>query len=773
MKRNVSERYARLLLKYPWPFIIFPLFLFSWGAVGALDIGINSSYRVFFGSNNPQLQAFDDFQSIYVKDDNVAVVIHHPTQVVFSNEVLATVLSLSQKLWKSEYVTRVDSITNYQHTDVIDDELIVNDLVESLPLSNAQLQIKESIALAEPLLRGLLLSSDGKTTQINARVLFPSLEENPNVASDIYASVKSLVKEERLKYPDINYYITGIVATNHAFARTPEDEMKKMIPLMLGLTVILLVLLVRSLWGVVLPLILVLFSVVFTLGVAGHFNILLTPVSFTFPQILLAIAIAYSIHIVVTYSRLRREGVEQDNAVVITIVKNLKPVFLTALTTAIGFFSMILNEVPPVRDLGVLVGTGVFFIFVFSVTFLPALLLICPCRIKPEISVVHPSDAYQKDWTISLGKFVVQNSRPLLYALILITVLGSIFILKLEYDDNPLNYFKVGNWHRDATEFVDANLTGVMFTDYSLLSGKENGITDPEFLSKVQAFARYVTTIPEVAHVNSIVPIIKRLNRNLHGDDPLFYRLPETSELAAQYLLLYTLSLPFGLDLTNQINVDYSSTRVTVMMHKVTGKRHIEILNQIDGWVKQNMPEVKAQGVGTWVMFTYLGQRVISGMINSLFLALILITLVCILTFRSIRFGLISLIPNALPIMLTFGVWGLLGDHIDFAVSIVATAALGVIIDDTIHLLVRYRKGLESGMLSGDAFKHALHDVGHALLFTSVILVVAFGLFLLSDFRVNSSMGAMISLSLAFALAFDFLCLPGVLMKLDGKKQLR
>ncbi len=468
------------------------------------------------------------------------------------------------------------------------------------------------------------------------------------------------------------------------------------------------------------------------------------------------------------YTRLRREGSNQKDAVRVTILKNLTPIFLTALTTSIGFLSMILNEVPPVQHLGILVGIGVLFIFVITVTFLPALLVVCPCGVKPMLASVA-GWPQQQVWTVSLGQFVVKNYRPLLYGLLLIVAGSSIFIARLELDNNPLNYFKIGTWHREATEFVDANLTGVTFTDYSLQSGQPNGITNPAFFAKVEAFTEYVGTFPEVAHVNSIVPIMKRLNKHLHADDPAYYRLPETKELAAQYLLLYTMSLPFGLDLTNQINVDYSSTRVTVTMHKVSGKRHMEILDEVEAWVATNMPEMNTQGVGTWVMFTYLSQRVIHGMINSLMLALVLITIVCVVTFRSLRLGLISLIPNALPILLTFGVWGMLGDHIDFAVSIVATAALGVIIDDTIHLLVRYQRSREDGKQRGQAFQYALHDVGHALLFTSIILVVGFGLFLLSDFRINSSMGAMISLSIAFALAFDFLCLPGILMKFDKK----
>ena len=764
----IAEWYGQVLLQYRWLFIFGSLLLFALGASGIPNAGFNSSYRVFFGPDNPQLLAFDEFQAVYVQDDNVAVVIHHPDESVFSNEVLETVRSLTAALWKTEYVTRVDSVTNFQHTQVTEDDLLVDDLVPALPLTQDELYAKQQIALAEPLLQGLLLSSDSRVTQVNARVLFPSLKENPNVASDVYVAVEQLIAHEQAVHPDIDYRIAGIVATNHAFAKTPEDEMGKMFPLMIGLTIICLALLVRSTWGVVLPLLVVLLTIMFTLGMSGHFGILLTAVSAAFPQILLAIAIAYSVHIVVSYTRLRREGLNRDDAVRMTIYKNLTPIFLTAITTAIGFLSMTLNEVPPVQDLGILVGVGVIFTFVIAVTFLPALLAVCPCGVK-AMPTPPPGGPEREEWTVLLGRFVVKHHRSLLYGLLFIVAGSSIFIARLELNNNPLNYFKIGTWHRDATEFVDANLTGVTFTDYSLQSGQPHGITDPAFLAKLEAFTEYVRTIPEVAHVNSIVPVMKRLNKNLHADDPAYYRLPDTQELAAQYLLLYTMSLPFGLDLTNQINVDYSSTRVTATMHKVNGKRHMEILDQIEGWVAANMPEVNTKGVGTWVMFTYLSQRVIHGMINSLMLALVLITIVCVVTFRSIRLGLISLVPNALPILLTFGVWGMLGDHIDFAVSIVATAALGVIIDDTIHLLVRYQRSREEGREHGQAFQYALNDVGHALLFTSIILVVGFGLFLLSGFRINSSMGAMISLSIAFALAFDFLCLPGILMKFDKK----
>ncbi|MFB3074152.1 MAG: RND family transporter, partial [Candidatus Methylomirabilales bacterium] len=406
----IAESYGRTVIRYPWLMIVGALLLFALGAAGLPKAGFNSSYRVFFGEDNPQLQAFDDFQAIYTKDDNVTVVIHHANKPVFSNDVLETVRDLTAALWKTAYVTRVDSVTNYQHTEVMEDDLIVDDLITRLPLSDAVLSAKERIALSEPPLNGLLLSPDGRVTQINARVLFPPLEENPNVASDIYVAVEQLIDQEREKHPEIEYRINGVVAINHAFAKTPEDDMKAMMPFMVGLIVVFLALLVRSTGGVVLPLVVVLLSIFFTLGLAGHLGLLLTPVSAVFPQILLAVAIAYSVHIVVSYTRLRRTGLTQEESVQTTLEKNLTPIFLTAVTTAVGFLSMTLNEVPPVRHLGILVGGGVLFTFVFSVTFLPAVLAICPCGIKPSRSMPDPLQGRppRSEWTDRLGQFAVR-----------------------------------------------------------------------------------------------------------------------------------------------------------------------------------------------------------------------------------------------------------------------------------------------------------------------------------------------------------------------------
>ncbi len=768
IKNVFTERYSQLVIQHPWLIVTACLLLFSLGAAGLPHAGFNSSYRVFFGKDDPHLQAFKEFEAIYANEDNIAVVLHHPQKPVFSNEVLQSVRDLTDALWKTSYITRVDSVTNFQHTEVVEDDFIVRDLIPPLPLTEAELRKKERIALNEPLAKGPLLSPDGSVTRINAKVLLPLQDQNPMGPSDLYAAVDQLIQWEREKHSDITYRISGAVAMIHAFSTVPRDDLRSMIPLMLGFTAVLMTVLVRSTWGVLLPLTVVLLSIVFTLGLSGHLGIQLTVISSTFPLILFAVVIAYSIHVVMGYTRSRRAGLNREASVEATIRKNLTPIFLSALTSSAGFLSLTLNEIPPIRDLGILVGSGVLFTFLMTVAFLPASLALCPCGIKftTPLDTQHGGESYS-DWTVWLGHIVTQKHTWLYYILLGLAVAGSLFIYRLELDNNPINYFKPGNWYRQSAEFVDAELGGSSYTEFSFDTGRSYGITNPTFLEQVEAFTEYLLTIPEVTHVNSIVPIMKRLNKNLHADDPSFYRVPDNQELAAQYLLLYTMSLPFGLDLTTRINVDYSSTRVTATLKKISAKRHLEILTQIEAWAAQHIPGLSVQGVGPWVMFSHQTERVIRELLKSLVLALMVISIACGLAFRSLRLGILSLMPNGLPILLTFGLWGIIGEYVDIGVSIVASAALGVIVDDTIHLLFGYRRAKERGIDKALAFRSALKEVGHELLLTTMILVVGFGLFLLSDFRMNATFGVMISSSLAIALVYDFLFLPGMLMRFD------
>jgi predicted RND superfamily exporter protein len=324
---------------------------------------------------------------------------------------------------------------------------------------------------------------------------------------------------------------------------------------------------------------------------------------------------------------------------------------------------------------------------------------------------------------------------------------------------------------RRDSDFTTKNLTGLYILDYSLDSGESGGISNPGFLKDVKAFTDWYRQQPEAIHVNTITDVFERLNKNMHADDPAWYRLPDDRNLAAQYLLLYEMSLPYGLDLNNQINVDKSATRMTVSLQTLSTNQVLALITRAETWIKDNTTHIKsADGSGPTVMFAHIGKRNIISMLGGTTMALIGISMILVIALRSIKIGLISMIPNLVPAAMGFGLWGLLVGEVGLALSVVTSMTLGIVVDDTIHFLSKYlRARREKGMGSQDAVRYAFTTVGRALVITSVVLVVGFSILALSSFKLNSGMGTLTAMVIALALVADFLLLPPLLMKIEEK----
>ncbi|MFQ5637183.1 MAG: RND family transporter [bacterium] len=316
------------------------------------------------------------------------------------------------------------------------------------------------------------------------------------------------------------------------------------------------------------------------------------------------------------------------------------------------------------------------------------------------------------------------------------------------------------------------NLTGIYGVEFSLGSGESGGISNPEYLAKLDEFAEWLRAQPEVIHVNSFSEVMKRVNKSMHGDDESWYRIPENRELAAQYLLLYELSLPYGLDLNNQINIDKSATRFTVTLDDLSSVQLREFSARSEQWLKENTPEYMfAYGVGPAVMFANISGRNIIGMLKSTTAALILISLSLMIALRSFKFGALSLIPNLVPAVLAFGIWGVTVGQINMALSMVMGMTLGIIVDDTVHFLTKYlRARREKNLSPEDSVRYAFSSVGLALVVTSVILVAGFAILTLSAFDMNAGMGKLTAVMIVVALLVDLLFLPPLLMKAESKK---
>jgi predicted RND superfamily exporter protein len=380
----------------------------------------------------------------------------------------------------------------------------------------------------------------------------------------------------------------------------------------------------------------------------------------------------------------------------------------------------------------------------------------------------NQSDSAILNW---LASFVTNRRKVVFWGTLVVIGVLTAGSLQIELQDDWVKYFDKSFHIRQATDFAEDNLTGFHTIEYSLNSGETGGISNPEYLAKVEEFANWFRQQAKVVNVNAITETMKRLNKNMHGNDNSYYRIPEQRDLAAQYLLLYEMSLPFGLDLNNYIDVDKSATRMKVILRGTTTKELREMEAKGNEWLKANAPaDMVTVASGLSVIWAHLSARNINSMLGGSFWALLLISGIMMLALRSIKLGLVSLIPNLAPAFMAFGIWGLLVGEAGLGITIIAAMTLGIVVDDTVHFISKYlRARREHSMDPTEAIRYSFNTVGKALWVTSLALVSGFMVLTLSGFRMNSDMGLMAAITITLALSLDFLFLPAILMKVDGK----
>ncbi|MEH6357353.1 MAG: MMPL family transporter [Pseudomonadales bacterium] len=762
---NFEQAFSNKVIQWRFPIIILCLVLVALSATGGKLLSFTTNYRVFFSADNPQLLAFDALEKTYSKNDNVMLVLAPKSGNVFTPETLALVEDLTEKSWQTPFSTRVDSLSNFQHTEAEEDDLIVRNLVENgATLSNEELDAIKTVALSEPLLAKRLVSPEGHVTAVNITIHLPGLneiEETPQVVN----FVRALADDIRAKHPDMEVYLSGVIMMNNAFSEATKTDLQTLVPVSFALMLLILAIMVGGISGTLATLLVIAFSIAAAMGLGARLGYPLSPPSASAPTIILTIAIANCVHILASFLQNMQQGQAKLDALRESLRINLQPVFLACFTTMLGFLTLNFSDVPPFRHLGNFVAIGVVVAFLLSVTFLPALISLLPVR-QRQVQQGHNM------LLVKLGDFVVKQRSRLLWGTLAVIALLITAIPKNELNDVFVHYFDPSITFRSDTDFTTENLTGVYTIEYSIESDESGGINNPEFLREASDFADWYRQQPEALHINTYTDIMKRLNKNLHGDDEQWYRLPEQRELAAQYLLLYEMSLPYGLDLNNQINIDKSATRMIATLKTISTNELIALEQRVQDWLTTNAPHIKqATGSGTAIMFAYIGKRNIVSMLIGASVALVLISLILLIALRSVKIGLISLVPNLFPAAVAFGVWGLFVGEVGLSLSIVMSMTLGIVVDDTVHFLSKYlRARREHNMSSEDAVRYAFKTVGRALFTTTFVLVAGFLVLALSSFQLNAGMGLLTAIVIIIALAIDFLLLPPVLMKFEERK---
>lgn len=760
MENNLSI----MLYKWRWMTSLLVLIPIYFLYTGQQYLGVAADYKVWFVDKNPELSDFVEIQKTYNKSDNVIFLIEAKDGEIFSADILHDLEWLTKEAWKVPYSIRVESITNYQHTFANGNELIVQDLIRnSQTYDAATIAAKKNIALNDPMLNKRFISNNSAVTSVNVTIDLPegSVDGNPKVA----AYARDLAKQLEEKNSSLTVRLSGLIMMDNALMEAAQRDMQTLSNWLYAVIIIGLILFLRSLTATLCVVVVLFLSTNATMGFAGWMGVKLTPPSAGSTTIVMTLVVANAVHLITTMFDSMRSGNTKELGIIASLRLNMLPILLTTLCTIVGFMSMHLLEVPPFHDLGNMVAMGVLCALVLSFTVLPALLSVAPFKVK----TVH-----EKNMNIikRSGDFIVSNSGKVALATGIVSI-GLILCIPLNsINDRIWEYFDESVDFRQSTDYAVQYLTGPYYLEYSLKTDTPGGISNPEYFSALEKFDAWLKQQDEVLHVQSMAHTLKKLNMNLNGGGSEDYQVPDNTKAISQYLLLYELSLPYGLDLNNQIDFNKSASKVLVSLTNLSNADYFAFYNKVNDWLIENVPEYTAVAGSPTFMFANIGKRAVMQMTTGIVIGLLIMSVIVMIVLRSFKLGLISLIPNFLPPLLAFGVWGIIWGEIGFAMVLGVGMTIGIIVDDTIHLLSKYlRARREQGMSVENAVLFAYNKVARALVITSIALSSGFFLLTFSTFKINSDMGFITVIVIGIALLLDLILLPLVLLRFDRSDQ--
>lgn len=605
------------------------------------------------------------------------------------------------------------------------------------------------------------MSRDGQCAGIFGR-LKPALGVE-NDYEHITLEARKLLDEFRVKYPHQQYLHSGAPTVNYAFKEITISDLQLFMPVSWLLIILVLFYQFRSLWGVFLPLSVIFFSLTASLGFGGLVDATFNNLTSTLPGILIAIGLAETIHILSVFFVELESGVPRLQAIEHSVKKNLWPTFFTCFTTFIGFITSIGSSLVPIADLGLLAGFGTLFSWFLAIFMVVPIVVLFPVkahvRAEKEIGL-----ARARKFVAWIGR----HAWSIFWSMTLFSLFSLYLGMQVEVNSDPFAYFTDKVVLKQHNDEINKHFGGLSAIEIYIDAGAPDAATDPKFLSTVDQLESWIETLPYVNRSFSIIDIIKEINQNLNEGKELAYSVPENRETIAQEILLYSMGLPTGKSVNDQLTVDRSGLRVSVLWQLHESLANIEAMEKVEA----KMKELGLNGTitGRMPLYKQMNGHIVQTFTSSMLWGLILVSIMMILVFKSFRLGVLSMIPNVVP--LTFGgaVLYFMNHDFDIGSSIVASVVLGIAVDDTIHFLTHFANYKRKGLSTADALSNVQATTGPAILWTTLILCIGFGCFMLGDFIPNVIFGVLTSTMLAVALFYDLLFLPAILILLERYK---
>jgi uncharacterized protein len=796
IRRLIDLRFEQLgfwIVKRRWVILTLILILSVFMASRLPQSTFDLSTEGFLHEDDPSIIRYNDFRDQFGKDEMIVLMIKPDN--VFTLEFLNKLRLFHEDL--EENVPNLNDITsliNARLTKGAEGELLVNDLMESFPETEEDLQRLKNLIVSNPLYTNLLISEDGGLTAIiiKSNVYADSeteeeeggdfgfdqdvasstentdLEERPLLSNEENAEMVQAIREIMAKYDDEDFpvFLSGSPVVTDFLKMTMQKDMKKFTGLAILAIAVFLFLFFRRISGVLLPLLTVILSVIYTFALMAITGTAIKLMLVILPSFLLAIGIGASVHLMSIFFQYLKEY-DKTESISKALGHSGLPIVMTSITTATGIASFSQAELAPIADLGVFASLGVMFSLFLTIVLLPVMISLLPIRNAAESEKGQKTSRMDRILH-ACGDFAVDRYKFVLFSTFLIIAISIAGIFRLNVTHDVLRWFPLGSEIRENTELIDHKMKGTLAIEVTLDTKEENGLYEPDVLNKLEELSKRLMAYPSpvesmfVGKTISLVDLLKEINQAVHENKPEFYSIPQDRQLIAQELFLFENS--GSDDLEDMVDSRFSKTHLTAKVPWNDSVTYIDFISYVTRNVDEIFGgefEIGFTGISQILMTT--ATAMIRSTIKSYAIAAVIITLLMILLIGKIKIGFISMIPNLTPIVITLGLMGWFGINLDLFSMLIGSIAIGLAVDDTIHFFHNFKKYHDKSGNVKEAVQQTLSTTGRAMLVTTLVLATGFWLFMFATMNNLFYFGLLTGITLVFAFLADIIIAPALM----------
>ena len=747
-------RLTETLVRFRWLSLAFVAAVTAAAASQLPKLEIDNSNESFFMTGDSTKARLDAFNDTFGNDDFVFVLIE--VEDAFAPATLARLDELAERLeLEVPHVLEVTWVGNVEWIEGVPGGIVIEDLIPDLGLPASELDTLGAKAAADPLYRDRLVSADRETVGI-----LMEFENYPEIGIDPRKDGPPVIQAILADFDDLDMHVVGGPIMDYVMDMSTADEAPRWASIALLGMVLALALTTRSVAGVLVPAATVILSVLWAVGLVAALGFRLNLLAILVPTLLLCVGIGDSMHVLAELRQIRREGTPLRRALARTLDLVTKPILLTTVTTAAGFLAFLATDLRPLRELGVQAAVGVVIALVMTYLFAVPVLSFGRDRETADGSV-RKQDIFDR-LLRGIVDFVNRRHTAVGVGFLLAVLLVGLGIPRLQIETNTIRAMEEDHPLRVAFEYVDDSMGGSMSIELVVDSGAPDGIKRIDLLRKVEALQAFLEDHPLITQTSSVIDQLKQMHRAVYENRPDAYRLPESDGQVAEYLLLYESG--GGSQLDQYVAFTYDQLRVQARTRNVAFGEVRVLQEEIERFVASEFgPDVTIYATGTVPMAQAMGDLIAEGQARSFAFAFCAIAAILIIALRSVRLGLIAMVPNVLPVVVALGAMGWLGAEFNMIMCVLAPMILGVAVDDTVHFFVRYRRYFDDTGSYEAAYRETMRTVGRPLLFTTVVLVAGFAGFRFSTFDGPKDFSVASTIAFSSALLAEFLLVPVLL----------